>query len=131
MAYIKYKEITKYFYFYQELDKNSLPKYVTDYIDSDEKVLAAYATSRDKAVFTDHKMILFDKKPFSLEKQIHTIPYVSISTISVMFDGGNGAILCYLDSGYPLNLKFREMNAEDKTKLRKLYTKISTAVRQK
>jgi hypothetical protein len=131
MAYIKYKEITKYFYFYQELDKTSLPKYVLDYIDSDEEILNAFATSRDKGVFTNQKILLFDRKPFSLEKQIHTIPYHSISSISVLFNGSNGAIICYLDSGYPLVLKFREMSPENKSELRQLYSKISKVMRHK
>ena len=48
MAYIKYKELTKYFNFNKIIEIDDLPEYVTDYIYSDEKILEAYKTSRDK-----------------------------------------------------------------------------------
>ncbi len=132
MAYMKTKEITKYFYFYKELDIKELPKYVTDYIDSDEKILCAYATRRDKGVFTDKKILLFDVKGLSLtSKQIHTIPYNSVSSLSVMFDLSRAELIFYLDSGYPLVLKFRNMNGEAKGKLRVLYSEISKIIRNK
>jgi hypothetical protein len=132
MAYMKTKEITKYFYFYKELDIKELPKYVTDYIDSDEKILCAYATRRDKGVFTDKKILLFDVKGLSLtSKQIHTIPYNSVSSLSVMFDLSRAELIFYLDSGYPLVLKFRNMNGEAKGKLRVLYSEISKIIRTK
>jgi hypothetical protein len=132
MAYMKTKEITKYFYFYKELDIKELPKYVTDYIDSDEKILCAYATRRDKGVFTDKKILLFDVKGLSLtSKQIHTIPYNSVSSLSVMFDLSRAELIFYLDSGYPLVLKFRIMNGEAKGKLRILYSEISKIIRTK
>ncbi|MBE6158392.1 MAG: PH domain-containing protein [Firmicutes bacterium] len=132
MAYMKTKEITKYFYFYKELDIKELPKYVTDYIDSDEKILCAYATRRDKGVFTDKKILLFDVKGLSLtSKQIHTIPYNSVSSLAVMFDLSRAELIFYLDSGYPLVLKFRNMNGEAKGKLRVLYSEISKIIRNK
>ena len=132
MAYMKTKEITKYFYFYKELDIKELPKYVTDYIDSDEKILCAYATRRDKGVFTDKKILLFDVKGLSLtSKQIHTIPYNSVSSLAVMFDLSRAELIFYLDSGYPLVLKFRNMNGEAKSKLRVLYSEISKIIRNK
>ena len=132
MAYMKTKEITKYFYFYKELDIKELPKYVTDYIDSDEKILCAYATRRDKGVFTDKKILLFDVKGLSLtSKQIHTIPYNSVSSLAVMFDLSRAELIFYLDSGYPLVLKFRNMNGDAKGKLRVLYSEISKIIRNK
>ena len=130
MAYLKTKEITKYFYFYKELEPKELPKYVTDYIDEDEKILCAYKTRRDKGVFTDKKILLFDVKGLSLtSKQIHTIPYNSVSSLAIMFDLTRAALYFYLDSGYPLVLKFRNMKADDKTKLRELYSRISKIIR--
>ena len=130
MAYLKYKEITKYFYFYKEIDLDTLPKYVLDYVDSDEKIIGAYATSRDRGLFTDKKILLFDVRGMSLtSKQIHTIPYNSISSLSVLFDVRRASLIFYLDSGYPLVLKFRNMKSEDKTKLRELYSKISKIIR--
>ena len=69
MAYIKYKELTKYFNFNKIIEIDDLPEYVTDYIYSDEKILEAYKTSRDKAVFTNKRMILFDVTPFKKKKR--------------------------------------------------------------
>ena len=40
MAYIKYKELTKYFNFSKELDIDNLPNYVTDYLKDNEKIEA-------------------------------------------------------------------------------------------
>jgi len=132
MAYLKYKEITKYFHFYKELEKDSLPKYVTDYIDEDEKILCAYATKRDKGVFTDKKILLFDVRGVSLtSKEIHTIPYSSVSSLAILYDLSRCSLVFYLDSGYPLELKFKNMKGEDKTKLRLLYSKISKIIRTK
>ncbi len=131
MAYMKTKEITKYFYFYKELDIKELPKYVTDYIDSDEKIIAAYATRRDKGVFTDKKILLFDVKGLSITKQIHTIPYNSMSSSAILYELTRAALIFYLDSGHPLVLKFRNMNGEAKGKLRVLYSEISKIIRNK
>ena len=50
MAYIKYKEITKYFNFSRVLDKTKLPWYVYDYIFEEETILAAYKTTTDHGV---------------------------------------------------------------------------------
>ena len=127
MAYLKYKEITKYFYFYKKLDNEHLSKYVLDYVDKDENILSVYATKRDKGVFTDKKILLFDVTPFSKTKQIHIIPLKSISTIAILFKGG--ALVIYLDSGYPLNLKFRNLKPEEKTNLRLIYSKISSIIK--
>jgi hypothetical protein len=60
MAYIKFKELTKSFYFNKEIDIESLPKYVTDYLSEDEKVYRAYQTKRDKAIFTNKSMLLLE-----------------------------------------------------------------------
>ena len=129
---MKTKEITKYFYFYKELPVEDLPKYVTDYIDDDEKIFCAYATRRDKGVFTDKKILLFDVKGLSLtSKQIHTIPYSSMSSSAILYELTRAALIFYLDSGHPLVLKFRNMNGEAKGKLRVLYSKISKIIRNK
>ena len=44
MAYIKYKELTKYFNFSKEIDAKDLPGYVTAYLDDREKIFKAYKT---------------------------------------------------------------------------------------
>lgn len=126
MAYIKYKEVTKYFNFSKVLKQSDLPGYIGDYVFEDEILLTAYKTSRDHGVFTDKKIVLFDN--FSLNRQIFTIPYKSISTCSVVFKTTGGEITCMLDSGYPLRLKFVNMKSEDKLRLRLLYSCITRVI---
>lgn len=124
MAYIKYKELTKYFNFNKKLEIADLPKYVLDYVDSDEKIIGAYKTSRDKSVFTNKRMILFDVVPLTGVKRIHIIPYKSISTAAIEYDLTKCSLLISFNSGYQIRLNFIRMNAQDKTDLRILYTKI-------
>ena len=120
MAYIKYKELTKYFNFTKALSAEDLPKYTGDYVFKDERVLVGYKTRRDYGVFTDKKIVLFDNSV--LFKQVYVIPYDSISTMSVIFKKSGGEITGMLDSGYPLRLKFVDMTGEDKLRLRLLYS---------
>ena len=119
MAYVKYKELTKYFNFSKEIDKTSLPKYVTDYVDEGEIIYKAYKTLSDRGVFTNDRMVLFDCNPISKSKKIHIIPYDSISTGAT-----SGAILLSFDSGYQIRLNFIKMDAQAKTELRKLFSYI-------
>ena len=124
MAYVKYKELTKYFNFDKELDVTSLPSYVTDYLEDGEKIYKAYKTTRDKGVFTDERMIVFDVGVFNSSKKIHILPYKSISSGAVLFKFNTGAILFSFDSGYQLKLNFIHLGAKEKTELRKLFSHI-------
>jgi hypothetical protein len=125
MAYIKYKEITKYFNFSSVLDKKKLPKYVKDYVFKDEQILCAYKTSTDHGIFTTEKIVLFDNYSlFGVKKQVYAIPYESISTCSVIFYPRNAELSLFLDSGYPVRLKFAKMSGIDKLRLRLLYSAI-------
>ncbi len=124
MAYIKYKELTKYFNFSKEIDPKELPSYVTDYLSSKETIFKAYKTTRDKAIFTNTRMILFDVNPLSNSKKIHIIPYESISSGAVLFKLNTAAILLSFDSGYQLKLNFIRVSPPNKTELRKLFSYI-------
>ncbi|NCC71177.1 hypothetical protein EOM09_06355 [bacterium] len=124
MAYIKYKELAKYFNFNKRIEISTLPNYVHDYLYKDEVILAAYKTSRDKAVFTDKRMVLFDVTPITSVKKIHIIPYSSISTSAIVYEGSQSKILLSFDSGYQLRLDFTKMNSDDKKQLRLLYFEI-------
>ncbi|HOP65682.1 MAG TPA: PH domain-containing protein [Bacilli bacterium] len=128
MAYVKYKEITKYFYFSRYVEKANLPKYINDYVFEDEVILASYKTLRDHGVFTDKKIVLFDTK-MSLKntKEVFTIPYLIISSASIVFKP-SGAEMSFLVSGYPLRLKFIKMNDADKARLRVLYNVIERVI---
>ena len=125
MAYIKFKELTKYFNFNKKIEIGELPKYVLDYVSDDENILAAYKTSRDHAVFTDKRMILFDVTPYTRNKKIHILPYDSISTSAVMFGLNRAKLLISFDSGYQIRLDFSRMKPNDKKELRLLYTEIA------
>ena len=124
MAYIKYKELTKYFNFNKQLSVEGLPSYVTDYFKKDERPVQAYQTSRDKGVFTNERMILFDVNPLNGSKKIHIIPYSSISSGAIMYERTSASILFSFDSGYQMELKFIRLDAHGKTNLRELFTYI-------
>ena len=124
MAYIKYKELTKYFNFNKQLSIEGLPTYVTDYFKRDERVIQAYQTSRDKGVFTNERMILFDVNPLNNSKKIHIIPYSSISSGAIMYERSSASILFSFDSGYQMELKFIRLDAHGKTNLRELFSYI-------
>lgn len=124
MAYVKYKELTKYFNFNKQLSNEGLPSYVTDYMKPGEKVIQAYQTSRDKGIFTDERMILFDVNPLDRSKKIHIIPYSSISSGAIRYKLTSADILLSFDSGYQMELRFIRLDAQGKTNLRKLFAYI-------
>ena len=126
MAYIKYKEITKYFYFSSVILKDSLPKYVNDYKFDDEEFLVGYRTSRDHGVFSTQRIILFDN--FGQKKEVTTVPYKSISSCSVVFGLTGADLSLMLDSGYPMRIKFVKMRDTDKKRLRIIYSCIVRAM---
>ncbi len=129
MFYVKYKELTRDFNFSEYLKKSDLPGYINHYILEDEQILSAYKTERDHGVFTDKKIVLFDNySKQKIKKQIITIFYSSISTISVTFEIDRAEINILLDSGYPIHLNFIDVKPEDKVRLRLLYTCISRVV---
>ena len=128
MAYVKYKELTKYFNFNKEIDVKDLPTYVTDYLDEKETIYKAYKTIRDKAIFTDKRMVLFDVNVTGINKKIHIIPYKSISSGAILFKVNSAAIFLSFDSGYQMRLNFIKLDPKEKTELRKLYSKIMNSV---
>ena len=121
MAYIKYKELTKYFDFKEEVEIDNLPEYTKEYVSSGEKILLGYKTSRDYAVFTDKTMILFDRNVACTYKKIHIIPYSSISTSAILFKPGKAEILMSMDSGYQMRIVFVNMNHVKKEHLKEVY----------
>ena len=129
MAYLKYKEVTKYFNFSKMILKGELPSYVTDYIFEDEVILCGYKTARDYGVFTTKKIVLFDNtSTLGISKQIYTIPYNTISTLSIIFTRGGAELSLFLDSGYPVRIKFIYMTNIDKKRVRLIYSIISKVI---
>ena len=122
MAYIKFKELTKYFDFRLEVDTKNLPEYTIEYLNANEDVLLAYKNSRDYALFTGERMILFDRDALGLYyKKIHIIPYNRISTCAINFKPVKVELLCSLDSGYQMHLNFIDMNHDKKEKIKEIF----------
>ena len=122
MAYIKFKELTKYFDFKDEILEENLPDYTKEYVESNEHIVMGYKNSKDYVVFTDKKMILFDRDTLAIYyKIIHIIPYMSISTSAINFKPGKVEILFSLDSGYQLHINFIDMNHDKKENIKKVY----------
>lgn len=122
MAYMKFKELTKYFGFDKEVHIDNLPDYTKEYVLENETVVMAYKNSKDYAVFTNKKLILFDRDPLAVYyKKIHIIPYKSISTSAINFKQGKAEILLSLDSGYQMHLDFVSMNHNKKENLKAAY----------
>ena len=121
MAYAKFKELTKYFDFKEEIEIDDLPDYTKEYVNSGEKILMGYKTARDHAVFTDKTMILFDRNIACTYKKIHIIPYSSISSSAILFKPGKVEILMSMDSGYQMRIVFVNMNHIKKEHLKEVY----------
>ena len=122
MAYIKFKELSKYFDFKEEIATDKLPDYAREYVSSKETILGSYKNSKDYAVFTDKKMILFDRDTLAVYyKKIHIFPYMSISSSAINFKPGKVELLFSFDSGYQLHINFIEMNHDKKEKLKSIY----------
>lgn len=122
MAYIKFKELSKYFDFKEEIATDNLPDYAREYVSSKETILGSYKNSKDYAVFTDKKMILFDRDTLAVYyKKIHIFPYTSISSSAINFKPGKVELLFSFDSGYQLHINFIEMNHNKKEKLKSIY----------
>ena len=122
MAYIKFKELSKYFDFKKEVSKEELPQYAKEYVSDKEKILLSYKNSKDYAVFTNKKMILFDRDTLGIYyKKIHIIPYVSVSTSAINFKPGKVELLLSLDSGYQFHINFVNMNHDKKENIKIIY----------
>lgn len=122
MAYIKFKELTKYFDFKTETEPKDLPDYVIEYSSSNEKIILGYKNSKDYILFTDKKMVLFDRDVAGLYyKKIHFIPYESISTGAINFKPGKVEMLLSLDSGYQLHINFINMNHDKKERIKAIF----------
>lgn len=128
MAYIKFKELTKYFDFKVEVGFDNLTDYAKEYISNKEKFILAYKNSKDFVVFTDKRIILFDRDPMTaLYKKIHIIPYYSISSSAINYKPGKVELLLSLDSGYQMHINFIDMNHDKKENIKAVYKIMMTA----
>jgi hypothetical protein len=122
MAYIKFKELAKYFDFKTEVKIEDLEDYAKEYIDSKENFILAYKNNKDYCIFTNKRLILFDRDPVGVYyKKVHIIPYISISTSAINFKPGKVELLFSLDSGYQMHINFIDMNHDKKENLKTIY----------
>lgn len=125
MSHSSFKNIATSFKFEIVAQKKDLPAYALQYIKK-ENVLAVYRTLRDFGIFTDSKVILFDN--LRNHKQIYTIPYSSISMLSICFGEDTSEMTLFVDSGCSIVLKFVNMKPKDKLYLRVLYNCIEKII---
>lgn len=114
--------------FFKVINQKDFPGYFKHYVLEDEKVLVAYKTNRDHAVFTNNKIVIFDSFKKISRKSIYTLPYKNIAFISITFDIMEAQLDIFLNNGYHMILDFVDLEAEDKVRLRLLYTYISRLV---
>lgn len=119
MAYIKYKELTKYYNFSKKVNLNELPEKAYTYIDNGEQILIAYSTYNDLFLLTTNKIIVFDVSGVTdgIEK-IHFFPFRTISSTAIEFVKGKCSIFLSMDSGYQVQLNFVKMSDEEQKEMK-------------
>lgn len=118
MAYIKYKELTKYYNFSKKVSLNELPEKAYTYLDNEEKILMAYSTYNDLFLMTSTKIIVFDVSGVTdnIEK-IHFFPFKNTSSTAIEFTKGKCSIYLSMDSGYQVQLNFVKMTEEEQKEM--------------
>lgn len=114
--------------FFKVINQKDFPGYFKHYVLEDEKVLVAYKTNRDHAIFTNNKLVIFDSFKKLSRKSIYTLPFKNIAFVSITFDIIEARLDIYLNNGYHMILDFVDLEAEDKVRLRLLYTYISRLI---
>lgn len=132
MAYIKYKELTKYYNFSNELEIKDIPSYVYTYILEGEQILIAYSTYDDMFLLTTNKLVVIDVSGiFSKKQKIHFFPFVTISSTAIEFARGKAAIHLSMDSGYQVRLNFVKLTKEEQEKIKKVYMNMIKVISRK
>ena len=122
MAYIKYKELTKYYNFSKELDLKDIPRDIYSYTQNGEEVLIAYSTFNDMFLLTNYKLIVVDTSGLINKRQkIHFFPFNRISSSAIEFSKGKAAIHLSMDSGYQVRLNFVKLTKEEQERIKKVY----------
>lgn len=124
MAYIKYKELTKYYHFSEELDVTKLPDYTYNFIEENEMLLLAYADGVNMFILTSRKMIIFEVNTIINKHKVHFFPYNHISSTAIETIPGRLAIYLSMDSGYQLRFYFVKLTKEKETRIISNYNKM-------
>lgn len=129
MAYIKYKELTKYYNFSKKLELNEIPKKVTDYIELGEEILIAYSTYNDIFVLTNYKIMIFDVSGLvDQNEKIHFFPFMTTSSTAIEFTKGKTIIYLSMDSGYQVQLNFVKLTKEEQQEIKIAHMKLVSAI---
>lgn len=124
MAYIKYKELTKYYHFSEELNVTNLPDYTYNFIEENEALLLAYADGTNMFILTSRKLIIFEVNTLLNKHKVHFFPYNHISSTAIETIPGRLAIYLSMDSGYQLRFYFVKLTKEKETRIISNYNKI-------
>jgi len=128
MAYIKYKELTKYYHFSEELDVTKLPEYTYNFIEDNEALLLAYADGINMFIFTSRKLIVFEVNTLLNKHKVHFFPYNHISSTAIETIPGRLAIYLSMDSGYQLRFYFVKLTKEKETRIISNYNKMLSLI---
>lgn len=131
MAYIKFKELSNYFNFNKEIPIKEIPEYIKQYVLDGENILKVYSTRRDRCLFTDEKLVIFDQKGLGGTKKIQIFPYDSIDSTAIVYKRSAINLLFTFKSGYQMRLNFVNLSPEEKTELRLIYTEMASSYRNR
>ena len=131
MAYIKYKELTKYYHFSEELDVTKLPEYTYNFIEDNEALLLAYADGINMFIFTSRKLIVFEVNTLLNKHKVHFFPYNHISSTAIETIPGRLAIYLSMDSGYQVRLNFVKLTKEEQEKIKRVYMRMIKTISTK
>lgn len=132
MAYIKYKELTKYYNFSKELNIKELPNEVYSYIENGEEILIAYSTFNDMFLLTTYKLIIIDVYGIiTKKKRVHFFPFLSISSSAIELSRKKASIFLSMDSGYQVQLNFVNLSNEEQAKIKSVYMSMVEKVSKK
>lgn len=129
MAYIKYKELTKYYNFSKKIELNELPQKAYTYIESDEQILIAYSTYNDLFLLTTNKIIVFDVSGVieGIEK-IHFFPFKTTSSTAIEFTKGKCSIYLSMDSGYQVQLNFVKLTEKEQEEIKVAHARLVSTI---
>lgn len=124
MAYTRFKPLTNAFTFRNRMDfKEDLTDDIKDLFSNDEKPLVGVKNGIDYAIFTNRRILLIKRITLSLGKEKFSIPYTSISTISLTTYKSSSNLKITLNNSFPV--KFSFMKDYDNVTITEVYHIIS------
>ena len=107
MAFVKFRPITASFVFYSEAKPEEIKLETKNYLVDSEKIIYAYKSTRDLAIFTDKRIVLIDVKGIrGFRTSIYGFAYSSISSYDLTIRNFDSMIELILDSGHKAMMRF-------------------------